>query len=170
MENRFAITPNVNIPRSTFDRSHGYKTTIDADTLYPIYVDEALPGDTFTVNMTGFARLNTPIFPIMDNQYLETFFFEVPMRLVWDNWRRFMGERYPDPDDTIDYTVPQIVLEAAENNVGSLADYMGIPPDIDDISVSALPFRAYAMIFNEWFRDQTLTILLQYLQEMGLGS
>ena len=156
MTNRFAVTPNVNIPRSTFDRSHGHKTTIDADYLYPIYVDEALPGDTFKVNMTGFARLNTPIYPIMDNLFMETFFFEIPMRIVWDNFRKFMGERYPNPDSTIDYTVPQVVLGAADNNAGSLWDYLGIPPDIDDLSVSALFSRCYNLVWNEWFKDQNL--------------
>lgn len=156
MTNRFAITPNVNIPRSTFNRSHGHKTTIDADFLYPIYVDEALPGDTFSVNMTGFARLNTPIYPIMDNLYMETYFFEIPMRLVWSNFRKFMGERIPDPDSSIDYTIPQVVLTAAQNNSGSLWDYLGIPPNIDDLSVSALFSRAYNMTYNEWFRDQNL--------------
>ena len=107
MQNRFAMTPNVNIPRASFDRNHRHLTTIDVDYIYPIYCDEALPGDTFNVNMTGFARLNTPIHPIMDNMFMETFFFEVPMRIIWDNWRKFMGERYPDPDSSIDYTMPQ---------------------------------------------------------------
>ena len=156
MQNRFEVTPDVKIPRSTFNRSFGHKSTIDVDYLYPFYADEALPGDTFSVNMAGFARLNTPIFPLMDNMYLETFFFEVPNRLVWDNWRRFMGERYPDPDSSIDYTVPQVTLPAADNNVGSLYDYLGVPPDIDDLSISAFFSRAYNLIWNEWFRDQNL--------------
>ena len=104
--NRFSMVPDVNIPRSSFNRDTRHLTTIDADYLYPIFVDEALPGDTFNVNMTGFARLNTPVFPIMDNMHMETFFFEVPMRIVWENWRKFMGERYPDPDSTIDFTTP----------------------------------------------------------------
>ncbi len=154
--NRFAQTPNVNIPRSSFNRSHRHLTTIDVDYLYPIYLDEALPGDTFKLNMTGFARLNTPIFPIMDNMVMETFFFEVPMRLVWENWRKMMGERYPDPDSTIDYTVPQAVATSASNNVGLLSDYMGIPIDVDGLSYSNLFHRAYNMIWNEWFRDQNL--------------
>lgn len=156
MTNRFALTPNVSIPRSTFDRSHAHKTTIDADYLYPIYLDEALPGDTFNLNMTGFARLNTPIFPIMDNQYMETFFFEVPMRIVWNNFRKFMGERYPNPDSTIDYTIPQAVATDTSNNVGGLSDYMGIPVNVDGLSYSNLFHRAYNLIWNEWFRDQNL--------------
>ena len=97
MVNRFNQVPSAQTPRSSFDMNHRHTTTIDVDYLYPIYVEEALPGDTFNVNMTGFARLNTPIFPIMDNMTMQTFFFEVPTRLVWANWRRFMGERYPDP-------------------------------------------------------------------------
>ena len=156
MTNRFAVTPNVNIPRSTFDMSHGHKTTIDVDYLYPIFVTEALPGDTFRLNMTGFARLNTPVYPIMDNMYMETYFFEVPMRIVWENWRKFMGERYPDPDSTIDFTIPQVVLGAADNDSGTLWDYLGIPPNINNLSVSALFSRSYNLIWNEWFRDQNL--------------
>lgn len=156
MTNRFAQTPNVSIPRSSFNRDHGHKTTIDVDYLYPIYIDEALPGDTFNVDMTGFARMNTPIFPIMDNLQMETFFFEVPMRIVWDNFRKMMGERYPNPDSSIDYTVPQAVATAASNNVGLLSDYMGIPIDVDGLSYSNLFHRAYNLIWNEWFRDQNL--------------
>lgn len=156
MTNRFALTPNVSIPRSSFDRSHGHKTTINADYLYPIYLDEALPGDTFNLNMTGFARLNTPIHPIMDNQFMETFFFEVPMRIVWTNFRRFMGERYPDPDTTIDLTVPQAVSTEASDSVGLLSDYMGIPVEVDGLTYSNLWHRAYNLIWNEWFRDQNL--------------
>lgn len=156
MTNRFSQVPNVSIPRSSFDRSHGHKTTIDTDTLYPVYVDEALPGDTFNLNMQGFARLNTPIFPIMDNLFMETFFFEVPMRIVWDNFRKFMGERYPDPDSSIDFTVPQAVATSSSNDVGKLSDYMGIPTDVDGLSYSNLFHRAYNMVYNEWFRDQNL--------------
>jgi len=156
MTNRFGMTPDAKIQRSTFNMSHGHKTTFDADRLIPIYMEEVLPGDTFNVNMTGFARLNTPIFPLIDNAVMETFFFEVPYRILWDNWRRFMGERYPDPDSSIDYTIPQVVLSSSVNPSGRLWDYMGIPPNIDDVSVSALPSRAYNMIWNEWFRDQNL--------------
>lgn len=155
MTNRFAVTPNVNIPRSSFQRDHGHKTTIDADYLYPIYLDEALPGDTHKVKMTGFARLNTPIFPIMDNQFFETYFFEVPMRILWTNFRKFMGERY-NPADTIDYTIPQAVSTASSDDVGKLSDYMGIPTGITGLSYSNLFHRAYNLIWNEWFRDQNL--------------
>jgi len=156
MVNRFTQTPEANTPRSTFDMSHGHKTTIDVDYLYPIYIEEALPGDTLNVNMTGFARLNTPIFPIMDNMTMQTFFFEVPTRLVWENFRAFMGERHPDPDSTIDYTVPQAVATSSSNLVGLLSDYMGIPIEVDGLSYSNLFHRSYNMIWNEWFRDQNL--------------
>lgn len=155
MTNRFAQTPNVSIPRSSFNRSHGYKTTFDVDYLYPIFLDEALPGDTFNVNMTGFCRLNTPIYPIIDNMDLQTFFFEVPMRIIWDNWRRFMGERYPDPDSSIDYTIPQWTQNSTTDSVGKLGDYFGLPVD-QSLTVSSLPIRAYHKIVNEWFRDENL--------------
>jgi hypothetical protein len=156
MVNRFTQTPEANTPRSTFDMSHGHKTTIDVDYLYPIYLEEALPGDTLNVNMTGFARLNTPIFPIMDNMTMQTFFFEVPTRIVWDDFRKFMGERYPDPDSSIDFTVPQAVSTASSNLVGLLSDYMGIPIEVDGLTYSNLFHRAYNLIWNEWFRDQNL--------------
>jgi len=156
MVNRFIQTPEANTPRSTFDMSHGHKTTIDIDYLYPIYVEEALPGDTLNVNMTGFARLATPIFPIMDNMTMQTFFFEVPTRIVWDNFRKFMGERYPDPDSSIDYTVPTAAATATSNLVGKLSDYMGIPIEVDGLVYNNLHHRAYNLIWNEWFRDQNL--------------
>lgn len=156
MTNRFSITPDVKIPRATFDRSSGYKTTFDVDYLIPFYCDEVLPGDSFNVNVSAFARLNTPIYPIMDNMYLETFFFEVPTRIVWDNWRKFMGERYPDPDSSIDYTVPVWTPASPNNDVGTLWDYFGLPTDVDGLTVNVLPFRAYTLIYNEWFRDQNL--------------
>lgn len=156
MTNRFAMTPDVSIPRSTFDRDFSHKTTVDADYLYPIYCDEALPGDTFQLNMTGFARLNTPVFPFMDNQFMETFFFEVPMRIVWNNFRKFMGERYPNTNSSIDYTIPQAVATDTSNNIGGLSDYIGIPVNVDGLSYSNLWHRAYNLIWNEWFRDQNL--------------
>jgi len=156
MTNRFAETPNVNIPRSRFNYKFGHKTTIDVDYLYPVYMEEVVPGDTLNVNMDGFARLNTPIHPIMDNMMMETYFFEVPLRIVWDNFRKFMGERYPDPDSSIDYTVPQQVSTVSSSAVGKLSDYMGIPVDVSGLSYAAYFHRAYNMIWNEWFRDQNL--------------
>jgi len=152
-QQHFAQVPRAEIPRSSFDRSHGYKTCFDAGYLVPILVDEALPGDTFNVRMTGFARLATPIHPIMDNLYMETHFFAVPYRLVWENFQRFCGEQ-TDPDDSIDYTIP--VVDAAGGFGGQgLFDWFGIPPSVD-VDINALPLRAYNLIWNEWFRDQNL--------------
>ena len=156
MTNRFAITPDVGITRSSFTRSHGHKTTFDCDFLYPIYCDEALPGDTFEMDMTAIARLNTPLFPIMDNMVLESFFFEVPIRIVHDNFRRMMGERYPDPDSSIDYQVPIAAATSTSNDAGDLSDYIGIPTNIDGLEYSNYFHRAYNLIWNEWFRDQNL--------------
>lgn len=155
-QEHFSQVPRAEIPRSRFDRSHAYKTTFDAGYLVPVYVDEVLPGDTFTVSQTCFARLATPLKPFMDNLYIDTQYFFVPYRLVWDNWQKFCGER-ASPDDDIDYTIPQTRLWL-DDNLGSLADYFGIPYKADhvDVFVSALPFRAYALIWNEWYRDQNL--------------
>ncbi len=158
MKHQFSQVPQAEIPRSSFDRSHGLKTAFDGGLLVPILIDEALPGDTFSLNMTGFARLATPIFPILDNMYMETFFFAVPNRLLWDNWQKFCGEQ-TDPGDSIDFTVPVIGGGTATFALGDLADYMGLPLGLDTsvtTDVSALPFRAYILIWNEWFRDQNL--------------
>jgi hypothetical protein len=171
MAHNFSEVPRAEIQRSQFDRSHGIKTTFDAGKLIPVFVDEALPGDTFNVRMTGFARLATPIHPIMDNMFMETFFFAVPKRLVWDNWQKFNGEQ-DNPGDSTDYTIPQMVPvpngvphEDPDGNIqtgddtfhtGGVADYFGLPVGVSGISVSALPFKAYRLIWNEWFRDQNL--------------
>ena len=104
----FSRAPQANIQRSVFNRSHGLKTTIDANYLYPIYFDNVMPGDTFQMNAHGFGRLATPIHPFIDNLKIQTYFFFVPYRLIWTNWQRFMGERDPNPDSSIDYLVPQI--------------------------------------------------------------
>lgn len=155
MNHSFSQVPKAEIPRSTFDRSHGHKTTFDAGLLIPILVDEALPGDTFNVNMTGFARLATPIFPIMDNMYMDTQFFSVPIRLVWDNWQRFNGEQR-DPGDSTDFLVPQLTSPVGGYAFNSIYDHMGIPPGIAGISHSALFLRAYNLVYNEWYRDQNM--------------
>jgi len=156
MNHQFSQVPKADIPRSAFNRSHGYKTTFDAGYLVPVYIDEALPGDTFNCKMTAFARLATPIAPIMDNLYLDTFFFAVPYRLVWNNWQKFNGEQ-TDPGDSTDYLVPQMLAPVTTGHlVGSLSDYMGIPTGIATLSHSSLWHRAYNLIYNEWFRDQNL--------------
>nr|UXQ87967.1 MAG: major capsid protein [Microvirus sp.] len=153
--NHFNGIPKANIQRSSFDRSHTHKTAFDAPWLTPIYVDEALPGDTFNLKMTAFARLATPIKPIMDNLYMETFFFSVPVRQIWGNWPKFNGEQV-DPSDSTDFTVPQITIPI-NTPYGGLSDFFGIPPDRGFVTtVNALHFRAYNHIYNNWFRDQNL--------------
>ena len=155
MSHSFSQVPRAEIPRSSFDRSAGHKTTIDSGYLYPIFVDEALPGDTFSLNMSAFARLATPLHPFMDNVFINTFFFFVPYRLIWDNWQRFMGEQ-DNPGDTTDYLVPQMLAPAGGYGELSIYDYMALPTKVAGFSHSSLPFRAYNLIWNEWFRDQNL--------------
>jgi hypothetical protein len=155
MNHDFSKVPKAEIQRSSFNRSHGYKTTMNFDELVPIFVDEALPGDTFNLNISGFGRLATPINPIMDNMYLDTFFFAVPCRLLWDNWQKFHGEQI-NPGDSTDYTVPVVSTPAGGWDVGSVADYFGLPTEVEIEDVNALHFRALNMIYNEWFRDQNL--------------
>nr|QRQ90064.1 MAG: major capsid protein [Microviridae sp.] len=158
---QFAMIPKADIPRSKFKAQKTYKTTFDAGYLVPIYCDEVLPGDTFNLKMTAFARLATPLYPIMDNMHLDSFFFFVPNRLIWENWQKFMGERYPDPDSSIDYVVPICESPVGGYAVGSLQDYMGLPT-VGQVDPSATfehcnfwP-RAYNLIFTEWFRDQNM--------------
>jgi hypothetical protein len=156
---RFAMIPKADIPRASFDREFTHKTTFDAGYLIPVFVDEVLPGDTFNLRMTAFARLSTPLFPVMDNMKLSSFFFFVPNRLVWTNWKRFMGEQ-DNPADSISYVVPQQVSPAGGYAVNSLQDYMGLPttPMLGANTVSHCAFftRAYNLIWNEWFRDENL--------------
>lgn len=153
--NRFSAIPRAQIQRSVFNRSHDYKTTFDSGYLVPFYVDEVLPGDSFKLNCSIFCRLATPIVPFMDNLYLETFFFFVPNRLVWKHWENFMGQQ-DNPGDSTDYLIPQTVAGNSGFAVGSVADYFGIPTSVKGLSVSSLPFRAYQLIYNEWFRDENL--------------
>ena len=150
----FSQIPSTQIPRSVFDRSHGYKTTFNSGYLVPFYVDEVLPGDSFKLTATLFARLATPIVPFMDNLYLETFFFFVPNRLVWDNWQKFNGEQ-KNPSDSTDFLIPTVSGTNVQNQ--TLWDYFGLPTNVNKaLKVNALPFRAYNLIFNEWFRDENL--------------
>ena len=156
MNHNFSQVPQANIPRSSFNRSHGLKTTFDAGYLVPVFFDECLPGDTFNLNMTGFGRLATPINPVMDNMYLDTFFFAVPIRLLWSNWEKFNGEQ-TDPGDSTDYQIPQVTTPAAGFAEGSLYDYFGIPTKVVGLgNVNNLHARAYNLIWNEWFRDENL--------------
>jgi len=159
MKHDFSKVPTADIPRSTFNRSHAHKTTFDAGYIIPFYIDEALPGDTFNLSATLFARMATPIFPIMDNLNMDVFYFAVPLRLLWTNFQKFMGER-KDPAplyDPTDFVVPQIVSPASTGwTVGELSDYFGLPTDVAELSVSAFWHRAYNLIYNEWFRDQNI--------------
>lgn len=155
MSHTFSQVPRAEIPRSSFDRSSGHKTTIDSGYLYPIFVDEALPGDTFTLNMSAFARLATPLHPFMDNVFMNTFFFFVPYRLIWDNWQRFMGEQ-DNPTDSTDYLVPQMLAPVGGYGELSIFDYLALPTKVAGYAHSSLPLRAYNLIWNEWFRDQNL--------------
>ncbi len=155
-QHRFSEIPKVEIQRSQFDRSCGLKTTFDSGFLIPIFCDEALPGDTMSLNMSTFARLATPLHPIMDNLYMDFHFFSVPNRLLWDNWQKFMGEQ-TNPGDSTDFLTPIISTPGGAGAlVGTITDYLGIPTQIPDLEHSAFWYRAYNLIFNEWFRDQNL--------------
>lgn len=155
MKHQFSKVPSVSIPRSTFDRSSGHKTTFNAGNLVPIFFDEALPGDTFNLKMSAFSRMSTPLYPVMDNLYMDTFFFAVPLRLVWANFQKFMGEQ-DNPGDSTDYLVPTITSDVDGFNEESVYDYLGIPTKISGLEISALPLRAMNLIWNTWFRDQNL--------------
>jgi len=170
MQHNFATTPNIDAPRSKFNRTFGHKFVMDCGWLIPYYWDSVLPGDTFNMQSTIFARMATPLFPIMDNMYVDTHFFFVPNRIIWENWRKFCGEQV-DPADSIDFQIP--VLSGASPTYDSsanmplltnaqrfqtLANYLGVPAGIApaDVDISALPFRSYSKIYNEWFRDQNI--------------
>lgn len=155
---RFSIAPQVDIQRSTFDRSSTVKTSFNVGQLIPFYLEEVLPGDTFKVKTSKVARMQTLKTPMMDDLFLDTYYFFVPNRLVWSHWREFMGENTASewiPSST--YTIPQISSPSGGWNVGTVADYLGVPPGVSNLSVNALPFRAYALICNEWFRDENLS-------------
>nr|AVQ10253.1 putative major capsid protein [Gokushovirinae environmental samples] len=151
----FAQVPEAQISRSRFDRSHGVKTTFDAGWLVPVFADEVLPGDTFNLRATYFARLATPIHPFMDNVFLETFFFFVPNRLLWNNFKKFFGEQ-DNPADSTSYLVPVSTSPAGGYGEHSLQDYLGLPTKIPGYAHNVLHTRAYNRIYNEWFRDQNL--------------
>lgn len=154
-QHSFAQVPEARIQRSVFDRQSSTKTTLDAGWLVPVWIDEALPGDTFTVNMTAFGRLTTLLRPIMDNIYIESFFFAVSNRLVWTNWQKFNGEQL-NPGDSTDYLVPQMESPVGGYLEQTLSDYFGLPTKIAGYSHSSLWHRAYNLCYNEWFRDQNL--------------
>ena len=169
-QSHFANVPTIDIRRSRFERTSNHKTTFSAGSLIPIYIDEVLAGDTHSLDMASVVRMTTPIKPLMDNIYMDTYFFFVPMRLLWDKFKEFMGQNDSTPwDDTTELEIPYIKPPAGGWNVGTVADYFGIPTGVSldgDSSPSALPFRAYALIWNEWFRDQNL----QYPGEIPTDS
>ena len=163
----FNQVPRLDITRSRFKRRQNVKLTMNAGELIPFYIDEVLPGDTFSIDQAAIIRMTTPIFPVMDNCYMDIYYFFTPNRILWKNWKRFMGENDSGPwTQTQEYTIPQIRIEANADGVrmpmeGSLMDYMGIPTKVckdanTEFEVNALPFRAYAMIWQEWFRDQNV--------------
>lgn len=159
VESHFALLPNADIQRSQFDRSSSVKTSFNVGNVVPFYLDEVLPGDTFNVKTSKVVRLQTLLTPMMDNIYLDTYFFFVPNRLVWNHWKEFNGENTESAWlPTTEYEIPQITAPANTGwQVGTIADYFGVPTGVGGLSVNALPFRAYALVMNEWFRDQNLT-------------
>lgn len=157
-ESHFSLSPHVDISRSRFDRSASLKTSFNAGDVVPFFLEEVLPGDTFSVDTSKVVRMQTLLTPMMDNVYLDTYYFFVPNRLVWDHWKEFCGENTESAwIPQTEYIMPQITSPAGQGwSVGTIADYFGIPTGVAGLSVSALPFRAYALIMNEWFRDQNL--------------
>ena len=157
-ESHFATLPKVDISRSTFDRSASLKTSFNVGQIVPFFIDEVLPGDTFDIKTSKVVRMPSLITPIMDNIYLDTYYFFVPNRLVWSHWKEFNGENTESAwIPKTEYEIPQLTAPDGGWSVGTIADYFGIPTGVPNLSVSALPFRAYALIMNEWFRDQNLS-------------
>ena len=157
-ESHFAENPTVGISRSKFDRSFTHKTTFNTGDIIPIYCDTTImPGDTVKMKMSEVVRMMTPIAPVMDNANLDTYFYFVPYRLIWDHFKRFFGENDTAPwTQNVEYEIPQIVAPENGWKKGSLADYLGYPTEIGGYKASALPFRAYATVWNEWFRSEAL--------------
>lgn len=158
-QSHFAVNPTgIDMRRSRFDRPYDVKTSFNVGDLVPFYVDEVLPGDTFDVQTSRVVRMQSLITPVMDNLYLDMYYFFVPDRLVWSHWKQFMGENTESAwIPTTEYEVPQITSPDSTGwQIGSIADYFGIPTGVPNLSVNALPFRAYALICNEWFRDENL--------------
>jgi hypothetical protein len=157
-ENRFAENPQVGVSRSRFQRNSDNKTTFNTGDLIPVYLDEVLPGDTHQVDVACVMRMATPIFPVMDNAFCDFYFFFVPNRLLWEHWKEFMGENKETAwTPKTEYSVPQVTAPTGGWAEGTLADYLGLPTKVEGISVSALPGRAYGLIYNEWFRNQNVT-------------
>lgn len=157
-ENRFAENPQVGVSRSRFQRNSDNKTTFNTGDLIPVYLDEVLPGDTHQIDVACVMRMATPIFPVMDNAFCDFYFFFVPNRLLWEHWKEFMGENKATAwTPKTEYSIPQVTAPTGGWAEGTLADYLGLPTKVEGISVSALPGRAYGLIYNEWFRNQNVT-------------
>lgn len=155
---RFALNPQVSIERSTISMPSNLKTSFNVGQLVPIYCQEVVPGDEFQIKTSKVLRLQTLITPVMENLYFDVYYFFVPNRLVWSHWQELMGENSDSAwIPQTQYSVPQLKAPSGGWNVGTIADYFGVPTGIDDLSVSALPFRAYALICDEWFRDQNVS-------------
>lgn len=156
-ESRFAQVPHANIQRARFKRDYSNITTINEGELVPIYVDEVLPGDTISLKQNSLIRMSTPLYPVMDNAYCDFYYFFVPCRLLWDHWENLMGQNDSTYwAETTEYSVPQTKAPSGGWSNGTIADYMGIPTQVANLSVNSMPFRAYARIYNEWFRDENL--------------
>jgi hypothetical protein len=157
MSHSFAQAPQVDVPRSAFNRSHGIKTTFDSGYLIPFFCDEVLPGDTHRLNATLFARFATLLYPMMDNMFLDVHYWFCPTRLVYENWQQLCGERKPNPDSSIDYEVPTVTsANTTDFDQGTIYDYFGIPTKLANIEINSLPLRAYNLIYNEWYRSEIL--------------
>lgn len=163
-ESRFAMNPtNIDISRSTFDRSSSVKLSFNVGELIPFYIDEVLPGDTFKLRTSKVCRMQTLLTPMMDNLYLDTYYFFVPNRLVWEHWKEFNGENTQSAwIPSVEYEIPQVTAPIGGWRIGTIADYFGVPTGVSGLSISALPFRAYALICNEWFRDENLVDPLNF--------
>ena len=156
-ESHYSQIPHANISRAKFSRPFAEITTINEGDLVPIYLDEVLPGDSFQINQRSMIRMSTPLYPVMDNCYLDTFYFFVPARLCWDHWENLMGENTQSFwAPKVEYTTPKTKAPAGGWENGTIADYFGIPTKVPNIQVNSMPFRAYARIWNEWFRDENL--------------
>lgn len=156
-ESHFSQIPRANIRRARFKRDYSNTTTINEGEIVPIYVDEVLPGDTISLKQNSLVRMATPIYPVMDNCFMDIYYFFCPNRLLWEHWENLMGQNdnsYWAPKT--EYSVPQTTAPSTGWQVGTIADYMGVPTGVKNISVNSLPFRAYARIWNEWFRDENL--------------
>ncbi len=155
-EQYFSIAPDADIPRSIFDRSHSHKLTCNVNQFIPIFIDEALPGDTFKLTFNCFGRLINPLVaPLIDELYLETLWFKCPNRLLWSNWKKFCGEQ-DNPDDSTDFVIPTIEAPAGGFAVGSIFHHMGLRPLVAGYKVNSLPFRFYNLAYNQWLRDENL--------------